>query len=88
VLAVLISNPRSFVSPIVDHRNEFTHFPVSRSEEPVHTDDSLKVIRYNWLLRLLLEACLMSRMGFSVAETKAIVERSESYRQMAVRLRE
>lgn len=87
VLALLVENPKSLVSPIVDHRNEFTHFPVLEPEQMIRSHDPMKVIRYNWVLRLLLEACLMSRMGFSVPETKGIVQRSSAYRQMAARFR-
>lgn len=87
VLALLVENPKSVVSPIVDHRNKFTHFPVLESARMIRNHDPMKVIRYNWVLRLLLEACLMSRMGFSVAETKGIVQRSSAYRQMGERFR-
>jgi hypothetical protein len=85
VLEVLTDSPGSFVARIVDHRNEFTHFPVPDPDAVSRPTDPSKVLRYNWLLRLLLEACLMTRMGFTVAEVREIVSKSSPYGQIAER---
>ena len=79
-------SPGSFVAGVVDHRNEFTHFQVPDPDAVSRPTDPAKVLRYNWLLLwLLLEACLMTRMGFTVAEVREIVSKSSPYRQIAER---
>lgn len=87
VLQLLISAPGSLVPAIIDHRNRFTHFPVPDPDAVSQPSDPMAVIRYNWLLRLLLEACFMSRIGFSVSEIATLVSNSSTYQQMAVRLK-
>lgn len=88
VLRVFVDEPAKYVSPIIDHRNEFTHFPPPPSDTPGggSSRDPELVLLYNWILRLLLESCLLKVVGFSVEEIRSLVERSETYRQMSARL--
>jgi hypothetical protein len=82
-LEVLVPTPTAYVGPIVKHRNEFTHFdPKSRTDVPPE-----RVLLYNFLLRLLLEACFLQSMEFSRDEVIALLRRSERYRQLRVRFR-
>lgn len=88
-LSLLVENPKQFVEPIVDHRNDFTHFPPEAAElrSPGGQRDPDRVLLYNWLLRLLLEACFLQAMGLSPAEVVSCVGRSDTYRQMSKRFR-
>jgi hypothetical protein len=90
VLGSLIEAPESYVSPIVDHRNDFTHFPPASSDarHPGGPLDTERVLLYNWILRLRLEACFLKAMGFSGDEILSFVRQSETYRQMSMRFRE
>ena len=78
-LRVLIDQPETWVKPILDHRNAFTHFDpagkVARGPD--------QVLLYNFLLRLLLEACFLKAMGLTVDEITRLAHRSEGYRQIA-----
>lgn len=89
-LRMLVPKPEEYISPILDTRNEFTHFPVPASETPATTTRARadRVLLYNWLLRLLLESCFLTAMGFSTDEIASFVQRSETCRQLAVRFRE
>lgn len=72
-LRVLVEEPETYVSAIVDHRNDFTHFPPPASEAR-HLGgprDPERVLLYNWLLRLLLESCFLKAMGFSADEIRS-----------------
>lgn len=85
-LEVLAAEPKQLVNPIIDVRNEFTHFPVpvtgsSAAERP----PAQRVLYYNWFLRLLLEAAFLGSMGFEKDEIRAMAEGSETYRQIAAR---
>lgn len=88
-LRLLVDEPEDYVSPIIDHRNRFTHFPAPPSEARASnaTENPERVLLYNWILRLLLECCFLKVMGIRPEETHALVARSELYRQMSRRLR-
>lgn len=70
-------------------RNEFTHFPVpaSGARGATRTNRDAAFL-FTWILRLLLEACFLTEMGFSRDEVVGLVRRSEVYRQMSLRFRE
>jgi hypothetical protein len=89
ILDLLAPRSIELVKPIIELRNEFTHFPVPQrsSDSNKGRKHSLRVIRYNWVLRLLLESCFMQQMGLSIEEIRSSVSRSETYRQMAEWLR-
>lgn len=88
-LRLLVQEPEAYVSAIVDHRNDFTHFPPPAPEarHPGGPPDPERVLLYNWILRLLLESCFLKAMGFSADKIRTFVSRSETYRQMSVRFR-
>lgn len=88
-LSILVADPKQFIEPIIDHRNDFTHFPPHASELRNSGDkrNPSKVLLYNWLLRLLLEACFLQTMGLTPTEVASCVERSDTYRQMSKRFR-
>lgn len=85
-LTVLVPKPKQFYSPIADHRNEFTHFPVEphgTKQRPRFESD--RALLYNYILRLLLEACFLRVMGFSAQEVATITHGCETYRQLSLR---
>jgi hypothetical protein len=84
VLRHLDPKPRDLVNPIIDLRNEYTHFPAP-SVENRHRGriESNRVVHYNWVLRLLLESCFLQRMGLAHSEVVRIVRSSDDYRQVA-----
>ena len=85
-LETIVANPVSYVDPIVDHRNEFTHFdPAARTSTTQVPPE--RVLLYNFILRMLLEACFLESMGFTNEEIVALLRRSETYRQLSVRFR-
>ncbi len=85
-LETIVSNPVAYVDPIVDHRNEFTHFdPATRASTTQVPPE--RVLLYNYMLRMLLEACFLESMGFTEEEIVALLRRSETYRQLSVRFR-
>lgn len=87
-LQVLVDEPESFISPIIEHRNQFTHFPRVRSEAGSRLPrEPERVLLYNWILRLLLESCFLKAMGFSADEIRTLVAGSDTYRQMSTRFR-
>jgi hypothetical protein len=80
-LRILVASPETWVDPIVAHRNAFTHFALSTHV----AQDPERVLRYNFILRLLLEACFFKVVGLTTDEIAALVRRSESYRKVRVR---
>lgn len=87
-LTILAPDAEKQVSSIVDMRNQFTHFPVpdSHREDKNHAGRD-KSLFYFYLLRLLLEACFLTEMGFEQEKIVAFVQRSDEYSQMARRFR-
>ena len=85
-LEVLVKDPEQWVGRIVELRNDFTHFPAQTAHEGA-LPSSERAMRYNWYLRLLLEACLMKAMGFAQRETVACVKNCETYRQISAKFR-
>jgi hypothetical protein len=81
-LRVLLEDPIAWVRPIIKHRNTFTHFSDPPSKR---TRDPERVLRYNFVLRLLLEACFLKVVGFEPEEIATFARRSETYRQLKVR---
>ncbi len=85
-LETLVTRPVEFVDPIVDHRNEFTHFDPDQRTTPVEVPPE-RVLIYNFLLRMLLEACFLETMGLTKDQIVVLMRRSETYRQLSVRFR-
>ena len=85
-LETLVTRPIEYVDPIVDHRNEFTHFDPDQRTTPVEVPPE-RVLIYNLLLRMMLETCFLESMGFTKDEIIALLRRSDTYRQCSVRLR-
>jgi hypothetical protein len=85
-LETLATKPTEYVDPIVDHRNEFTHFDPDQRTTPLDVPPE-RVLLYNFLLRMLLEACFLESMGFTKDEVVALLRRSETYRQLSARFR-
>jgi len=87
-LSIMASDPRRLVKPIVDTRNEFTHFPVPSPDASVASrPPAERVLFYNWFLRLLLDALFLRAMGFSHEETTKLLAESIAYRKVAEHLR-
>lgn len=80
-LRVLVAEPATYLEPIRTHRNAFTHF--EPEAEPTSSPED--VLRYTFVLRLLLEACFLSAAGFSSEEIAALAHRSGRYRRLARR---
>lgn len=88
-LTILAPDAEKQVSAIVDMRNHFTHYPVPDSHrESKNQAGRDKSLFYLYLLRLLLEACFLTEMGFEQEKIVALVERSDEYSQMARRFRD
>jgi len=88
VLRLLVSRPEAFIGAIVETRNEFTHFPLPTRQAPTpRRRHQERVLLYNWLLRLLLESCFLTEMGFTCDEIRGFVGRSNFYQQLADRLK-
>jgi hypothetical protein len=85
-LETLVTRPVEYVDPIVDHRNEFTHFDPDRRTTTIEVPPE-RVLIYNFLLRMLLEGCFLETMGFTKDQIVALLRRSETYRQLSVRFR-
>jgi len=84
-LKTLVECPPDWVGPIVDHRNEFTHFPITDEENESPAPDPERVLRYNLFLRLLLEASFMHAMGLGTDRIAEVVRRCDTYRQLKTR---
>jgi hypothetical protein len=89
VLRVLVDAPERYVSAIIDHRNDFTHFPpdATTRRQPGGPRDPERVRTYNSILRLLMESCFLKTMGFSPEEVRSFVASCETYRQESARIR-
>jgi hypothetical protein len=86
VLKLLITRPMCYVDVIIDIRNHFTHFPLpTMATNPPASADTERKLLHNWILRLLLESCFLSEMGFSLTDIESFVGRSDAYRQMRER---
>ncbi len=70
-LEELIPNALELIRPIVERRNSLTHFPPPRADDP--DDDKEDLLRYNFVLRVLLECCFLKLMGFSDTEITRLV---------------
>ena len=72
---------------IVEHRNKFTHFNFDSKSRELSGENSVepehvRVLLYNFFLKLLLEACFLERMGFTKDEITKLFRRSETYGQL------
>lgn len=86
VLKLLVKKPMCFVDVIIDLRNQFTHFPLPTSDDnPSVRANAERRLLHNWIMRLLLESCFLSEMGFTQEEIEAFVGRSDTYRQLRER---
>lgn len=84
-LRVLARNPQAFVGRMIDHRNAVTHFPVPIETTPPAPNDVDKVLRYNFLLKLLIEACLLQAAGLPPDEIATLAQASQRHAQLAAR---
>lgn len=84
-LRVLARDPLAFVGPMIDHRNAFTHFPVPTETASPAAKDVDKVLRYNFLLKLLIEACLLEAAGLQPDEIATLAQASHRHAQLAAR---
>lgn len=64
------------------------HSQRAETREPRQRPEPERVLLYNWILRLLLESCFLSSMGFAKEEIVSFVRQSETYRQMSLRFRD
>ena len=83
ILEVLVEKPEQWVQRIVDLRNEFTHFPVD--DRKCGSESAERAELYNWLLRLLLEACFLRIVGFEPKQALACVAHCSMYQQISRR---
>jgi hypothetical protein len=72
-----------FIDPMVARRNAFTHFPPAATGARIDAEEWL---RYNFLLRVLLDFCFLKTMGFSDEKVTRLAEQCDDYRQWAERL--
>ena len=86
-LHALVADPAAYVKGIVEHRNKFTHFNFDSKSRELSGENSVepehvRVLLYNFFLKLLLEACFLERMGFTKDEITKLFRRSETYGQL------
>jgi len=86
-LEVLVDEPDKWVGQIVDMRNKFTHFSPQKETEDVRKLLP-KITLCSFILRLLIEACFMQKMGFEPKETVACIRKSGTHTQMARKFRD
>jgi hypothetical protein len=82
-LRASVDDPVALVRPILTHRNA-SH--TSQSRLSTGTGDPKRVLRYNFALRRLLEACFLKIVGFTSDEIGAFARRSEMYRPLKVQI--
>lgn len=81
-LEAVVPNPLALIDPIVTLRNSLTHLPPGGEG----TEDSEGWLRYNFVLRMLLECCFLKTMGFSDHEIRDLARRCPTYRGWSSRL--
>ena len=86
-LHALVADPPAYVDGIVEHRNKFTHFDFDPKSPELNDENSVepeyvRVLLYNFLLKLLLEACFLEMMGFTTNQIAKLFRRSETYGQL------
>lgn len=84
-LQVLATHPLAFVNPMIDHRNAFTHFPELDGGPDSDDRQPEMVLRYNFLLKLLLDACFLQAAGLSTDEIVAFAQKSHRLKQLSAR---
>jgi hypothetical protein len=82
-LAVVIPSPESWVKPIRDFRNGFTHHPVA--DDGAETDKD-KILKCIYVLRILIELCLLKTMGLDADTRRQLAGKCEHYRQIRERV--
>jgi hypothetical protein len=81
-LALVVPSPRSWITPIVEYRNGFTHHPVIADQQDLDKD---ALLRCTYVLRILLELCFLKSAGLDEAAVAALAGRCEHYRQIRSR---
>jgi predicted MarR family transcription regulator len=81
-LALAVPSPRSWITPIVEYRNGFTHHPVIADQQDLDKD---ALLRCTYVLRILLELCFLKSAGLDEAAVAALAGRCEHYRQIRSR---
>jgi hypothetical protein len=82
-LEKVVPDAERFIDPIVEQRNAFTPFPEDQAQLRPNTEDWL---RYNFVLRALLDFCFLKAMGLSDETVRDLASRCEGYRGWTVRL--
>ena len=81
-LAVVVPSPESWIKPIRDFRNGFTHHPVADDGAEKDKDKILKCI---YVLRILIELCFLKAMGLDADTRRQLAGRCDHYRQIRER---
>ena len=77
-----VSDPMSWVGPLVDYRNTLTHHAVAESEPTTNTTELLQC---NYVLTILLELCFLKAMGMDAAQIEELAKGCERYAQIRQR---
>jgi ApeA N-terminal domain 1/Apea-like HEPN len=84
-LKTLVECPPDWIGPIVDHRNEFTHFPIPGESEETSEPDPERLLRYNFFMRLLLEACFLHALRLQTDRIAHLISQCDTYRKVKER---
>lgn len=82
ILNIFIDNNRSFIEKVIATRNYETHHDASLKEYSAHGEE---LYHLNQILKILLEICLLSELGFSSMEIKNLFSRNRRYRHAYIR---
>lgn len=72
-----IENKMAFIHKVVETRNYLTHYHKDRKEDAVSVDDLLYLTEK---LKILVEICLLTELGFSLEEVNNLFSQNYRYR--------
>ncbi|MEQ1908707.1 MAG: HEPN domain-containing protein [Vicinamibacterales bacterium] len=78
-MEALLPAPKTWIEPIVSHRNNFTHQSIAETRVE---RDKVDLLRCNHVLAALLELCFLKTMGLDAEQRKALLHRSHRHKQL------
>jgi len=77
ILNIFIKNKEDFIDKVINERNYLTHYP-KESEKHIVAEEEF--YRINLTLRLILEICLLTEIGFSSEKLESLFQKNEKYK--------
>lgn len=78
ILDKFIENKKDFIEKVVNTRNYFTHHGMELKEHAASGEDLYHLTQK---LRMCLEICLLTEIGFSSEEIKVLISKNNRYKQ-------